>query len=235
MANYKLVIEYNGDKFFGSQIQEAQRTVQGELNKGLREFLKQETIETNFSSRTDAGVHAVGQVLSFQVDSLLDLDNPGKLLIALNNFLPEDLAATAITQVDDKFHARYDAKSRTYVYKIFNRRYRPVLRLDSLLWVKEPLDYALMADFAKTMLGVNDFSAYTKDKEGEKSMICNVLRSELIQESDICFKYYIQADHFLRHMVRRIVGDMINVGRGASADGSYTAPAQGLCLLKVGY
>jgi len=238
MPNYKVTLEYNGAAFFGSQKQSSDsnlRTVQTEVEKSLSGFF-QAAIETNFAGRTDVGVHAIGQVLNFQLDSSLDLveTNPGKLLLSLNSQLPEDIVFTKIENVPDEFHARFDAKAREYLYKIFIRRQRPVLRLDSLMWCKEPLDFEPMAAKAQSLIGTHDFSAYAKENPEDNS-ICTVLESELIKESNICYKYRIKANRFLRHMVRRIVGDLICVGKGQDNNENLSAPAQGLTLMKVYY
>lgn len=236
MTNYKLKIEYNGAGFAGSQIQNhetgQERTVQFELEKALSKVLGEKT-ETNFAGRTDAGVHAVGQVVSFNSDIVIpELENnPGKFLLSLNSQMPEDLSATKIEEVPEDFHARFAATERDYMYKIFTRRFRPVLRLDSMAWVKEPLDFEAMQKHAQKYLGEHDFSAYAKDDEGK----CTVSVSELVKESNICFKYRIKANRFLRNMVRRIVGELILVGKGEEPRSNQTAPAQGLTLMKVHY
>ncbi len=241
MHNYKLTIEYNGAGFSGSQIQnEELRTVEGELTKALATYFRS-PVETCFSSRTDAGVHALGQVLNFKIDNEVPNieTNPDKFLIGLNGILPDDIAVAAIKEVPLEFNARFDAKSREYLYKIFNRRARPVLRLDSLHWEKEPLDYDAMAKHAAKFIGTHDFLAYTKLEPGEAAKpnyLCTVYESELIRESKICFKYKIRANRFLRHMVRKIVAELIAVGKGQDPE-SVTAmgPAAGLTLIAVEY
>ncbi len=247
--NYKLKLEYNGSQFSGSQIQDDLRTVQGEINKVLNQFMgingswfkNSNAIETLFSSRTDAGVHAIGQVLNFNVDHLIAeaATNPDKVLIALNSQLPDDVALTKIEEVPLEFHSRFNAQSREYLYKIFVRKHRPVLRLDSLMWQKEPLDYTRMAEHAKTFIGTHDFSSYSAiDPEYNPDTICTVIESELIKESEICYKYRIKANRFLRHMVRRIVGELIQVGKGLDPSEDtrkHSVPATGLTLMKVEY
>ncbi len=242
MPNYKLTIEYNGANFSGSQVQsrglENQnesilRTVQGELEKALQIYFRvSERILTIFSGRTDTGVHAIGQVVNFKIasqviktlsaeyENILE-ENPDKFLISLNGILPDDLAVVKIARVVENFNARFDAKSREYLYKIFVRRHKPVLRLDSLTWVKEPLDFDAMAAHAKKFLGKQDFSDYSKLDESQSDIYCNVLESELVMESKICFKFRIKADRFLRHMVRRIVGELIEVGKQVAAGEKY--------------
>lgn len=248
MHNYKITLEYNGANFFGSQIQPkdtALRTVQAELEKILNECFGPSgylttnpfNISTSFSSRTDAGVHAIGQVVNFMLENPIpDLENNfDKILITLNSKLSEDIAIVQIEEVNLDFHSRFNAKSREYLYKIFVRRHRPVLRLDSLMWQKEPLDFERMAEHAKTFIGTHDFSRFAKTK---KSAVCTVYESELIRESKICFKYKIKANRFMRHMVRRIVGELIKVGKGLEPNkesSRHMAPAAGLTLIKVEY
>ncbi len=248
MSNFKLILEYNGEGFSGSQIQnihmhsedsentengaidQSHRTVQGELEKALSIYFRSH-ISTNFSSRTDAGVHAIGQVVNFRLNqdyedemseprhnsfSELVLSNPDKILIGLNGILPGDMAVVKIEAAADDFDARFSATAREYMYKIFIRKHRPVLRLDSLLWVKESLDFNAMQIHAQKFLGEHDFSAYYRAETYAKNPICNVLKSEMLQESGICFKYYIRSNRFLKNMVRRIVGEIIYVGKLAA-------------------
>ena len=233
MSNFKLILEYNGAGFSGSQIQNvkpSQRTVQGELEKALSAYFRS-NISTNFSSRTDAAVHAIGQVVNFRLNqkdgsgiseqsynsfSELVLSNPDKFLIGLNGILPHDMAVAKIEPVADDFDARFSAIAREYMYKIFIRKHRPVLRLDSLLWVKESLDFNAMQVHAQKFLGEHDFSAYYRAETYAKNPLCNVMKSEMVQESGICFKYYIRSNRFLKNMVRRIVGELIQVGKLAA-------------------
>jgi tRNA pseudouridine38-40 synthase len=239
--NYKITLEYNGKDFQGSQAQngsEKIRTVQSELESSLANFLDEE-IETNFAGRTDAGVHAVGQVANFKLNQeLKELEsNPDKLLISINSFLPQDMVISKIENVPLDFHARFSAKAREYSYKIFVRRHRPVLRLDSLMWHKGPLDFEKMSARAEKYLGNHDFKDFAKT-EDEENTFCNIMESSLIKESEICFKYKIKADRFLRHMVRRIVGELIQIGSGNSTSQPLslkTAPPEGLTLVKVYY
>ena len=260
MANFKLSIEYNGKDFSGSQSQTGKRTVQEELEKALNIYFQNTTserISTNFSSRTDAGVHAIGQVLNFtipegQSKNHLELisTNPDKFLIGLNGILARDIAAVKIEEVDETFNARFSAQGREYMYKIFTRKHRPVLRLDSLSWVKESLDFNAMQAHAAKFIGTHNFSAYYRQEKYLKNPICTVTRSELIKENNLCFKYHIKADRFLRHMVRRIVGELIDIGKRAAQgeDSSQIEPkfngeayphkvadASGLTLVKVYY
>lgn len=241
MFNYKITLEYNGKDFQGSQAQngsEKIRTVQSELESGLSKFFGENT-ETNFAGRTDTGVHAVGQVVNFKLNQELnELEtNPDKLLISLNSFLPQDMVISKIINVPLEFHARFSAKAREYSYKIFLRRHRPVLRLDSLAWHKGPLDFEKMSARAEEYLGNHDFKDFAKT-EDEDNTFCNIMESSLVKESEICFKYKIKADRFLRHMVRRIVGELIQIGSGGSSSQSSslkTAPPEGLTLVKVYY
>jgi tRNA pseudouridine38-40 synthase len=239
--NYKITLEYNGKDFQGSQAQNGSktvRTVQSELELGLKKFFGEE-IDTSFAGRTDTGVHALGQVVNFKINKHLEevQTNPDKLLISINSFLPGDMVISKIQEVPLDFHARFSAKAREYNYKIFLRRHRPVLRLDSLMWHKGPLDFDKMALHAQKYLGNHDFKDFAKTTDDENTF-CNILESQLIKESDICFKYKIKADRFLRHMVRRIVGELIQVGSGIQhpkALSLKTVPAEGLTLVKVYY
>ena len=249
MPNYKLVCEYNGENFYGSQIQnndQGVRTVQGELEKVLKDFLK-EDISTVFSGRTDRGVHAIGQVINFHSQKIIE--DFAKEILAYNSQLPEDLVIVKMEKVNDDFNARFDAKSREYLYKLFVRRQRPVLRLDSLAWFKYDLDFEAMQKHCETFIGKKDFAAYCKEEnieidpdsdkfQVERTTICEVYEAELIKESKLCYKFRIKADRFLRNMVRRMVGELVHVGKGNAANEDstrHTVPAAGLTLLKVEY
>jgi len=168
----------------------------------------------------------------------MDIKNPDRILLAINSGLAEDLVLTSIEEVSEDFHARFNAKSREYLYKIFIRKQRPVLRLDSLAWVRDKLDYEAMKKHAESFLGTRDFSRYVKLEGHEESTECTVYESELIKESSLCFKYKIKANRFLRHMVRRIVGELVHVGKGkplSDASSNLAMPAEGLTLVKVEY
>ena len=247
IQNYKLSLEYNGAQFHGSQSQGSDseyRTVESELKNSLEKFFKQD-LSINFAGRTDTGVHAIGQVINFKLNNRIeeiypdmDIRNSGRILIALNSALTKDIALTTIEEVSTQFHARFSAKSREYLYKIFVRKHRPVLRTDSLAWVKEELDFEAMLEHAKSFLGTHDFSNYSKLEGFEESSECTIYKSELIKESGICFKYKIKANRFLRHMVRRIVGELVHVGKGLEPNqnsSNRVMPAEGLCLVKVEY
>ena len=154
-----------------------------------------------------------------------------------------------IEEVDENFNARFDAKSREYLYKLFIRKHKPVLRTDSLGWFKENLDFELMQEHCKSFIGKKDFAAYAKEEkfdfdpdsdkfQVEKTTICEVYEAELVKESKICYKFRIKANRFLRNMVRRMVGELVYIGKGNKADEKskkLTAPAAGLTLMKVEY
>lgn len=250
MYNYKLVIEYNGEKFFGSQKQNLDpqpRTVQAELEKVLNSYFKSQ-VNTVFSGRTDRGVHAIGQVVNFKSEEAFT-DSFDKLLLRFNAQLPDDLVLVKIEEVNEGFNARFDAKSREYLYKMFVRRHKPVLRCDSLGWFKDELDFARMQEHCKNFIGKKDFAAYAKEEkieidpnsdrfQVEKTTICEVYEAELIKESKICYKFKIKANRFLRNMVRRMVGELVHIGKGnepSEASSKLTAPAAGLTLVKVEY
>lgn len=250
MYNYKLVIEYNGENFFGSQKQSPevdQRTVQGELEKVLESYFKVD-INTVFSGRTDRGVHAIGQVINFKTEKAFE-ESFDKLLLRFNAQLPDDLVIVKIEEVAENFNSRFHASSREYLYKLFVRRHKPVLRTDSLGWFKDELDFERMQEHCKSFIGKKDFAAYAKEEkldidpnsdkfQVEKTTICEVYEAELIKESKICFKFRIKANRFLRNMVRRMVGELVHVGKGNEPNevsSKRTAPAAGLTLIKVEY
>ncbi len=238
MFNYKLTLEYNGANFHGSQIQNTRRTIERELEEALSIYF-QEDIRSCFAGRTDAGVHALGQVANFLVSKPLQ-EEAEKFLFSINGIIAPDIVVTNIEAVSLDFNARFSAKSRTYLYKIFNRKARPVLRLDSLHWIRTPLNLGAMQAKAQQFLGTHDFQAYSSKNSRLPNYLCTVYESEIIQENAYCFKYKIRANRFLRHMVRKIIAEIVKAGKSPKSsleDNPRTAmlPAKGLTLVEVEY
>jgi len=242
MRNIRLLLEYDGTDFEGWQIQARGRTVQGELARALQTFLG-EPIRPTGSGRTDAGVYALGQVAHFHTQSV---HPPERILRALNGLLPPDIAVLSVDEVPSEFHARYSAKSKRYQYCICPGK-APLRR--TRVWIfYPPLDLGAMQEATRALPGVHSFGAFCKQDPVPEDLRCHILDCGWSrQERELVFE--IEANRFLRHMVRIIVGTLTEIGTGrrppqhvasllASGDRARagpTAPAQGLCLLRVSY
>ena len=248
--NFKLTIQYDGTDFHGWQIQKGLRTVQGELTEALSLIQGSEVI-VHGSGRTDAGVHAEGQVASAQLEKEI---TPDKLRAAINGNVGKDVRVLAAETVDDQFHARYSAVEKTYLYRIVNG---PVM---SPFWVRfahqeaRPLNLESMRVCAATFLGEHDWTAFSAAHADAESRVRTITRLEVNERCDPrantrMIEIRASADGFLRYMVRSIVGSLLAAGRGEldatavervidSGDrslSSTTAPACGLTLLAVRY
>jgi tRNA pseudouridine38-40 synthase len=243
VPRFKLTIEYAGGRYSGWQIQKNARTVQGELDRAIRDVARRREFELYGAGRTDAGVHALAQAAHLELYTDLP---PETLRARTNERLPPDIHVLSIDKVPHKFHARHDAVSRSYLYQIARRRtafFKPFV-----WWIKEPLDAARMQDAAGRFVGMNDFESFTVDEPGEKSTKVLVDRLDVVEEGALLL-IRIQGSHFLWRMVRRIVGVLAAVGRGeltpSDASGflderspvpaALTAPASGLFLEGVYY
>jgi len=247
MRNIKVTIAYDGTNYYGFQEQRGTkfRTVQEVIEERLSR-LAGEQIRVIGAGRTDAGVHARGQVINF---------NPGnwpippeRVAYALNSLLPRDIAALESVEVPPSFHARFSAVAKTYRYTIYNARvHSPFLRLYSY-HVPRPLDVEAMQAGAALLIGRHDFSAFRALGTPVKSTVRTMLEACVSREGDLVY-IDLKADGFLYHMARMIAGTLIRVGLGKippgevaailksrdSLRGGPTAPARGLCLEKIEY
>lgn len=240
----KAVIAYDGTDYHGFQRQAIERepTIQGVLERALIAIGQAGTVTG--AGRTDAGVHASGQVVAFDVQwrhSLVDLQR------ALNAVLPDSIAVAELEQAADKFHPRYDAVSREYCYRLYQGRVRDPLRQRFALHVPHVLDGDAMQTASQALIGEHDFAAFGQPTIGESTTRSMYQASVIAVEDQITIE--LQANGFLYRMVRRIVGTLIAVGRGErsvaeftdilhAADPSRAAAAiapNGLCLTKVNY
>jgi tRNA pseudouridine38-40 synthase len=241
---FKAIVEYEGTDFAGFQWQHETRTVQGELERAILVRTGQ-TIRLSGAGRTDAGVHALGQVVSFGVETRIPLD---RMALALNKTLPPDVTIRSVTEVDPGFDARFSASSRIYSYLILNRR------VPSALWRRysapclEPLAVDRMREAAHLLLGEQDFRAFANQHDPAKVSKRDVMRLNVGRYRDFVI-VRIEANAFVRGMVRNIVGTLMEVGTGKRApddipaiiksqdrrQAGFSAPAQGLCLLRVRY
>lgn len=243
--NYRLTIEYDGGAFHGWQRQKDHRTVQGEIEAALQIMTGRKTV-INGSGRTDAGVHAYGQVANFNSEAGFD---PQVFLRGLNSLLPKDVVIQDCRSVDEHFHARYDVKRKCYEYRILNREVPSPLLRRRVWFVRQKLDVRAMISAARTIVGSHDFKSFEGSGSPRSSSIRNVFKAELQQTDTAVLVFRIEADGFLRFMVRNIVGTLVDVGRGklsakmfaqilAAGDrglAGATAPPQGLYLMRVVY
>lgn len=242
MRNIKLNIEYDGTDFAGWQIQPGQRTVQGLLEEKLRGMLE-EKISVLCSGRTDAGVHAAGQVANFKTSR----DIPLKAFEeGLNSLLPRDVAIIKAEEAAEDFHARFDAKSRRYRYQIVFRR--SPLRERYAWRMTYKADPAVLQTLAGQMLGQHDFTSFASAQAEVNNFICHVEKAEWAFANDM-WTFEIKANRFLHNMVRILIGTMIDMSRGQMDHNDFgkimtakdrtlagkTAPACGLCLMEVLY
>lgn len=244
MRNVKVVVEYDGTDYFGFQYQPNVPTVQEELEKALAKIVK-EQVTVYGSGRTDAGVHATGQVISFRTEGTVPVE---RLCVAMNALLPRSIAAVVAEEVEQEFHARYAAKSRLYSYRILNRELRSAFWGRYSWLVARPLDVEAMREGARWLLGVHDFSSFSCAARDDGSPIRRMDVSDVRREGESVI-VEVRANAFLRSMVRAIVGTLVEVGLGKRHSSEMreileardrrragkTAPPQGLCLVEVEY
>ena len=242
LRNIKLTLEYDGTEFHGWQIQKAARTVQGVLEEALERLLGTPH-RVIAASRTDAGAHARGQVVSLHTRSGMP---EGRVMLGLNALLPEDVVVREASEVGLDFNARRSAKSRRYSYT--------VIVGPSALWrgnawsIRRPLKLSVMEDACRGIIGLKDFRAFSGIPEQGDSTLCTVIES-VWREWPRGYVFEIEADRFVTHMVRTLVGTMVRLGEGKMEVNEFvealrtrtrpklamTAPARGLCLERVKY
>jgi tRNA pseudouridine38-40 synthase len=242
MPIYRLLIAYDGTGFHGYARQPNLRTVQGELEAALRPFVGE--VETSVAGRTDKGVHASGQVVSFGSDAAIDA---ARIMRSLNRRLAPEIAVLEIGPAPDGFSARFSAKERRYVYRILNRE-APDPFLATTVWhVTWPLDVDQMSRAAAAFVGERDFASLCR-KKGDRSTVRDVRRAEWTRLGDVV-QFHVAASSFCHQMVRSMVAICVDVGRGkigaaavpdilAAQDrhaGRGAAPPHGLTLVSVEY
>jgi tRNA pseudouridine38-40 synthase len=242
MRNFKLLLEYDGTNFVGWQRQDNGRSVQGEIERVLSQVL-QEGVSVIGAGRTDAGVHARGQVANFRSETKLC---PNDILGGFNALLPDDVVVYDVEEVPVEFHARYSARERAYSYTISRR---PIAVMRNYAWfVKYRLDMSLMQMAAEMIVGEHDFESFCKTASAVDHHRCTVSVSRW-DDDGAFLQYEIRANRFLHGMVRALVGSMVDVGRGYRTveefraiigakdrtEAGMAAPARGLCLESVAY
>ena len=239
----KLTIEYAGTRYSGWQIQKNARTVQGEIDRAVREVTGARDFELYGSGRTDAGVHALAQVAHLDVDTSL---TPEMLRRRVNEALPSDINILRVEPVRHKFHARHDAEARSYVYHVSRRR--TAFAKNFVWWVKDDLDVARMREAASRFVGFHNFQSFSDDDPDEKSTQVQVDTLEIYEDGDLILMH-VEGSHFIWKMVRRVVGVLVEIGRGglsveaavamlserSDLPARLTAPASGLFLERVYY
>ncbi len=247
MRNIKLVLEYNGSMFFGFQKQPGQPTIQEVLEKALSGFFDCKMKIAAASGRTDTGVHAEGQVVNFKTSSVHELKQIQK---GLNALLPPPVVVKKIQEVAPNFHARYSVRSKAYEYRIWNHSCRSPLVAGRAFHVPYSLDLAKMRKDAKAFLGKHDFQSFTSVAALKKGASCvRTIKKFQIKRQGHLILMHVEADGFLYHMIRNMVGTLLEVGRGKRKPGDIaailkardrrlagmTAPSEGLTLIKVTY
>ena len=223
MPRFKLLIEYAGTRYSGWQIQKNARTVQGEIERAVREATKRREFELYGSGRTDAGVHAIAQVAHLDVYTTLA---PEQLRRKVNDELPADIHIRDIAKAPHRFHARHDAIERSYLYQISARR--TAFGKPFVWWIREPLKIGPMREAAAAFIGLRNFEAFTADDPEEKSTKVLIDAIE-IEEHGALVLIRVRGSHFLWKMVRRMVGVLAAVGRGdiaAAEAASFLEPAR---------
>lgn len=243
MKNYKLIIQYDGGRYKGWQrLGKDENTIQGKIEKVLSELVG-EKIEIIGCSRTDAGVHAFNQIANFKTDKNLTEAEVKKYL---NRYLPQDISIREVRSVPEKFHARYNAKEKTYLYKIWNEEYtNPFMRKYSM-HVDKKLNITRMKKACEYFIGKHDFTTFSNAKSKKKSMVREIYSID-IGENDGFIEIRVRGNGFLHNMVRKIVGTLLEVGLGEidaeiiskiidskkRNQVSYIADARGLYLEKI--
>jgi len=243
MRTIRLTIEYEGTAYNGWQAQAGGNTIQ-QIVAAAIEAVTREAVKLHGSGRTDAGVHALGQVAHFQTETSIPAEN---LVHAVNSHLPPDIVVKAAEDAPDDFHARYSARRKTYRYTILQQPTRPALERRVVHWVDWPLDVDRMREAAAHLVGEHDFSAF-ESKSDKQSGARTVERLD-VRRDGARIEIEVTATGFLYNMVRGIVGTLIEVGRGKMSpadvlrvlesrergEAGPTAPACGLCLVSVEY
>ena len=243
--NFKVTIEYDGSRYHGWQRQKKDHSIQAEIEMAL-EKITSAKVTLFGSGRTDAGVHAAGQVANFKCDTRLA---PAAFISGLNSLLPEDIIIKDCERVATNFHARYDARSKLYHYKMLNRSIPAAIGRQYVWHIRKPLDRRTMRAAVAHTIGRHDFKAFEGSGSPRQDTTREVLAAKLIEEPGGILIFEIEAEGFLRYMVRNIVGTLVDVGLGKitaadfkrimdsrdRAQAGVTAPAKGLTLIRVNY
>ena len=245
MGNYRIILQYEGTKYQGWQRQDStDNTIQGKLEALLTKMCG-EPVEIQGSGRTDAGVHAFGQVANFHGNTEL---SEKEIMEYMNRYLPEDIGVIEVEQVPERFHSRLNAKGKIYRYRVMTGNVPHVFERKYVYEHLEKLDIAAMQNAAEQFLGTHDFKSFTSTKRGKKSTVRTIESIKITENGDeVCFTY--KGDGFLYHMVRIMTGTLLEVGEGKRSfteipgilaaknreKADFLAPAKGLALMEVFY
>lgn len=243
--NVKMTYAYDGTRYAGSQIQENAVAIENELVRAIYRVTG-EDVRLTSAGRTDAGVHAEGMVSNFFTESPIPMEN---LAYAMNDQLPDDIRVRECERVAEDFHARYDARKKTYLYRILNARYISPLRRLYGVQIYRPLDEAKMAHAAKIFLGRHDFTSFMSAKSKAGTNPVRTLDEIRVERVDDEIRLFFTAESFLYNQVRIMAGALVGIGAGdmdetelkailAAKDrarAGHTFPAKGLTLLRVDY
>lgn len=246
MRNFKIILQYEGTRYQGWQRQVSTgNTIQGKLEILLGKMTGTDFVQVNGSGRTDAGVHALGQAASFQLETDME---PQEIMRYMNRYLPEDIKVIDICEMPERFHGRLNAKKKTYVYRIWNSPVPCVFERRYVYELEEKLDSSAMRQAAALLMGKHDFRAFTSTKKGKKSTVRTIEDITIEQKGNELVLTY-KGDGFLYHMVRIMTGTLIEVGlherdvrsvqtlldKGTREMSGTLVPAKGLCLVSVEY
>ena len=240
-----MIVEYDGTAYCGWQLQENGLSIQQVLEEAIGRMTS-EKVRVIGSGRTDAGVHALGQVAHFRTSSQISERN---FLMGINSLLPQDIVVREVKEVDSDFHARFDVKSKVYIYRICNRPVRPVLERYYTWFVWEPIDLEKINGALDLFRGKHDFTSFCSKHTDSQDHVRTLLDISVQKDDSGIIQFSLEADGFLRYMVRTIVGVLVDVGRGkcsrehvagmmAAKDrqkAGFTAPPHGLFLKEVKY
>ncbi len=245
MRNIKVILQYEGTRYQGWQRQESTgNTIQGKLEALLTKMCGRK-VEVDGSGRTDAGVHAFGQVANFHIETEQATE---EIMDYMNTYLPEDIAVISIEEVPERFHSRLNAKGKTYQYRVLNSRIPHIFDRRYVYELPEELDVEAMREAAQLLCGTHDYRAFTSNKRSKKSTVRTVDSIEIERMGDeICFTF--KGNGFLYHMVRIMMGTLLEVGLhkreaaqmtklltdGTREDAGMLVPAKGLTLVEVRY
>lgn len=245
MSNYRILIQYDGTRYRGWQsLNSTEETIQGKLTAVLSQLAGEE-VQVIGSGRTDAGVHARGQVANFHMEGT---HTPDEILTYLNRYLPEDIAVSHVEIVDERFHSRYQAKDKTYLYRIHTGSVPEVFERKYVYDYQTPLSAERMRQAAALLVGTHDYKSFCGNKKMKKSTVRTIYDIR-IEELDGELRLYYTGDGFLQNMIRILTGTLIEVGDGRREPqdmvqilealdrekAGYTAPACGLTLVCVSY
>ncbi len=245
MRNFKLLLAYDGTRYKGWQrLGNSDQTIQGKLESVLTRMVGA-SVEVIGSGRTDAGVHAMGQVANFHANTAMKCD---EIYSYLRQYLPEDIGVLSIEEADPRFHSRYHASQKTYLYRIWNSNAPCVFERKYVWPVSDQFDLYAMKIAAQYFLGTHDFIAFCSNKHFKKSSVRTIYSLDMERRGEE-LQFRITGDGFLYNMVRIIVGTLLDVGKGtlqpheipdifehkSREEAGMTVPARGLCLMEVNY